>query len=480
MKTKSKKPNIIFISIDALRPRNLGCYGYEQNTSPNIDLLAKQGVLFENHFSSYNVSNKSFLSVLGGRHILGEDLEHYPSKNEMKSFFDTGGVLLSEILQNQGYKTHFLWKAFGWQKRGFDYYFKKDAQEKSKKWDLIRFLKKIPFLYKIPKYILHNFYFIPKKLESKMRYSNDGEMITEEAIKIIKQNKENNFFMWLHHTDTHVPHMFPYSFNEKFVPIEKGKKIFEILNSKGGHSKRDIEILKACWKVNDTVGEIISKYDTAIYYDDYLVGKIIDTVKEEDLLDDTIIFIFADHGESLGEHELYFTHEGVYDVTFNLPLIITGKGIPKNKKIKALTKLEDFAPTILDLINVKYNPDLFDGKSLLPLIFGEKKEIRKSILMEEYVAGLKRKGIRTKKYKYVESLEKEYSTCLLCNTSHGDKVGLYDLEKDPDENINLAKKNKKLLIEMKLMLNRKIRDLKTMNEKRKIKTFINRIKHSKK
>ena len=470
---KNKKPNIIFITIDGLRARNLGCYGYKRDTSPNIDLFAKQGVLFENFFSSYNTSNKSFLSILGGRHVLGKDLEHYPSKNEIKSFFDSGGILLPEILQKKGYKTHFLWKIFGWQKIGFDYYFKQDVQETSKKWNLIRFIKKSPRIYKMGRYILHNLYLVPKKLESKLRFNNSGEMITKEAIEIIKQNKKNNFFLWLHYTDTHVPYIFPHSFSNRFKPEKKSEKIFQILESIS-HNKKDVEFLKGCWKIDDTVEDIIVKYDTAISYDDYLLEKIIETLKKENLFKNTIVFIFADHGESLGEHKLYFTHEGLYNVTFNVPMIIFGKGIPKNKKIKSLSQLEDLAPTVLDLAEIDYDSSLFDGKSLVPSILGKKGQIRESIFIEENTCGLKRRGIRTQRYKHVECPEKEYSTCALCNTSHGGIVGLYDLKNDPDENINLAGKNKKLLNEMKEKLNKTIIDLNTLNEKRRIRNFINK------
>ena len=70
---KNKKPNIIFLSIDGLRAKNLGCYGYKRNTTPNIDSYANQGVLFKNFFSSYSVTHKSFSSILGGRHILSQD-----------------------------------------------------------------------------------------------------------------------------------------------------------------------------------------------------------------------------------------------------------------------------------------------------------------------------------------------------------------------------------------------------------------------
>ena len=438
---ENKKPNIIFLSVDGLRPRNLGCYGYKRDTSPNIDSYASQGVLFENFFSYYSVTHKSFSSILGGRHILARDFGNYASKREMNSFFDTGGVLLSEILQKHGYKTHFLEKLFGWQKKGFDYFFEQDSLEASKKWNLIKSLQKKPLIYNFFKFILHNTHLTPKRLESKIRFNNNGERMTNEAIEIIKQNKNNNFFLWLHYDDAHVPHMFPYALSKKFTIPSGGKKIFEVLNSMEGYNKKDIDFSRGCWKFDETIEGLTTKYDTAIFYDDLLIGRIIETLKKENLLKDTIIFLFADHGISLGEHEVYFNNEGVYDVSFNIPLIIFGSGIPQNKNVKALTQLEDLAPTVLDLIGIKYDSLSFDGKSLFPLLFGRDKEIRDSIIMEEQNAGIKRRAIRTKKYKYMESPEKEHTVCCLCNTTHGPITALYDLEKDPDENINLAEKN---------------------------------------
>ena len=114
---RNKKPNIIFLSIDGLRPGNLSCYGYKRKTSPNIDSYASQGVLFENFFSSCSVTYKAFSLILGGRYILAQDFGNYPSKREMDSFFKSGGVPLQQILQKQGYKTYFLEKLFGWQKK---------------------------------------------------------------------------------------------------------------------------------------------------------------------------------------------------------------------------------------------------------------------------------------------------------------------------------------------------------------------------
>jgi arylsulfatase A-like enzyme len=471
----NKKPNIIFLTIDALRPKNLGCYGYKRDTSPNIDSYARQGVLFKNFFTVSNGTHKSIFSILSGRHLLLQDFANYPTQREMKSFFETGGIFLSEILQKQGYKTHFLQKLFGWQKMGFDYYFKQNSLEESKKWGFIRSLKKTPLIYKSFKYLFHNTYLIPRRLENRIRSNKSAEKATNKAIEIIKQNKENNFFLWLHYTNPHGPYVFPYRFDRKFIPDKESKKLFETLNS-SRHNKKATDVNKNYYKFDETFESLMAKYDTAIFYVDCLIGKIIDTLEEENLLKDTIVFLFADHGIDWCEHVLCLTNVGVYDTNFKIPLIIFGGGIPKNKKIEALTQSKDLAPTILDLIGVKYDPTMFDGKSLFSLLFGKDEEIRESIILEGNATGIKKRAIRTKKYKYMESPDKKNSVHTVCNTTHGPIVGLYDLEKDPDETVNVAEKNKKITKEMKSKLDKTLRDLKTLNEKRKIQIIIKKNK----
>jgi arylsulfatase A-like enzyme len=94
--------------------------------------------------------------------------------------------------------------------------------------------------------------------------------------------------------------------------------------------------------------------------------------------------------------------------------------------------------------------------------------------MEEHY--LERKAIlRTEKYKYIEAKSKKEATCIKCNKIHGGIIELYDLENDPEEKINLAKTNEKLLIEMKTKLDKKIKDLKTSNEKRRLNQVLSKV-----
>jgi len=453
----NKKPNVIFFVMDALRTKNLRCYGYKRNTSPNIDSLAKNGTLFSKFFSTNNSTDNSFMSILSGRHILKENTfspnaqdNLFYTKKELKSFFDSGGIFLQEILKKNNYETYCLKYIHGWQKRGFDYYLKENSRKPIKTpkniLDLLRNYKKtfniIQKLYYLSSSKFITCHLAARKIKNKLKCPAD-EQTTNEAINIIKKNKgKKNFFMWIDYADTHMPYN-PGKFAGKF----------------GKHS--------------NVVKNIIARYDEAIFYNDYLIGKILKTLKEEKLFDNTIIFFLSDHGESLDEHQIYFCHHGPYDVSFNPPLIIHGKNLQTNR-IDALTQLEDIAPTVLNLLGIKYNPSLFDGQTLVPLIKNQKSKIKDSIFMEECY--LEKKTIfRTEKYKYTEAKSKKDAKCRKCNKIHGGIIELYNLKKDPDEKRNIAKENKKLLIEMKTKLDKKIKNLKITNEKRRLNKILSKI-----
>ncbi|MBU0548521.1 MAG: sulfatase-like hydrolase/transferase, partial [Candidatus Omnitrophica bacterium] len=96
-----KRPNIIFITIDALRADHLGCYGYQRNTSPNIDALAKQGVMFNKCFSSSNATVRSFPGILTGRYLAVIKKNYAFYNNNLDNKFNT----LAEYLKKEDYFT---------------------------------------------------------------------------------------------------------------------------------------------------------------------------------------------------------------------------------------------------------------------------------------------------------------------------------------------------------------------------------------
>jgi arylsulfatase A-like enzyme len=454
---KTKKKNIIFIVMDSVRSRNLGCYGYHRKTSPNIDSLAKGGATFLKNFSTNNSTDNSVFSIFSGRHLVKREQHSkeindniFYSKEELGSFFNSGGKFLQEILKKNNYKTYCLKYLHGWQKRGFDYYFKEGSKKQEEKpknmLDRLRAHKKtfniIQKLYRFSSSKIITKYLAAKKINDRSKDPAD-EQATNKAIEIIKKNKgKENFFMWIDYVETHMPY-YPGKFIGKF----------------GNHPNAE--------------KGVVASYDEAIFYDDYLIGKVINCLKKEKLFKNTIILFLSDHGESLGEHEIFFDHHGPYDVSFNVPLIISSKDLPV-KRIDALTQLEDIAPTVLDLVGIGYDSNLFDGKSLVSLISGKEQKVKDSIFMEECY--LERKIIlRTEKYKYIEAKSKKEARCIKCNKVHGGMIELYNLEEDPEEKINLARKDNALLVKMKKKLDGKLKELKTTNEKRRLNQLISKI-----
>ena len=466
---KNNKPNIVFIVLDALRAKNLSCYGYKRKTSPNIDSLAKKGILFRDAFSSNNATEKSFLSILSSRHILLEGSKDLLlTKKELNSFSSSGGVFLQEILKKRGYKTYCLKELYNWQKQGFDYFYslKRNVNEKN-------FLQKLKNNQKVRDFFRIIVHHLPKILEKKIKAiygRSNGLRATNDAIKIIKKSKKKKekFFIWVDYNDTHIPYN-PKEFTGKFKEKEKSEKFFKKISDEKNNPEV-VEFWKGAFQKNSTIGEIIARYDNAISYDDFLIGKLIKILKEENLLENTLIFLFSDHGESFYEHGIYFDHHGLYDCSTNFPFIISGQGIPKNRDIKGFVQHEDILPTLLKILKINKNQDLFDGEDLLPLIKKNKK-LRTSIFMEEGDK-VKKRAIRTEKYKYIEALSKEAAFCRYCNKIHGGVLELYNLEKDPLEKQNLAKVEKEMLIHMKTLLERKLKELKRLNEKRRIKNIV--------
>jgi len=200
-------------------------------------------------------------------------------------------------------------------------------------------------------------------------------------------------------------------------------------------------------------------------------------LREERLLEDTLIIITSDHGESLTEHDIFFDHHGLYDVTTHVPLILYyPKAFSEPKRLKELVQHIDLAPTICELLNIKYKDYGFDGASLIPLIRGQKKEIRHYVFNEEsYVQ--RKIGFRSKKFKYIFSPD-GVGMCNYCQLVHGGKEELYNLEVDPEEMKNIAVENKIIANKMRKGVDDLIKGLNSKKQKEFVRGDIFRLKES--
>ncbi|MGB2763051.1 MAG: sulfatase [Candidatus Aminicenantaceae bacterium] len=426
-KKTGSNPNIILIVIDALRARNLGCYGGEAESSPNIDSIAKKGILFEKCYSCWNTTDQSLTSIFSGRYPRTHGIVHHGNKimpEDFKMFNSLNVKLLAEILQNMGYRTLAVDWMGRWFKNGFNYYGYKPERTLFRK--IFYCIFTVPYVH--VKYMLANIGLL--KIYAKNRKSSvqsawkglkdvwstfrftfelarvqDANYVTSLAEELIKKEKNKNFFLFLHYWDTHSPYNCP----KKFV-------------SKSRRSRRAEDVL-------------LSKYHGAVRYIDDSLGKLMAVLEREKLLDDTLIIITSDHGESLTEHGIYFDHHGLYDVTTHVPLIFYHPdAFPESKKIKGLIQHTDVVPTLCDLLSIKSKDFIFDGTSLLPLIRGEKEKIRSFAFSEEsYVQ--RKIGIRTEKFKYIFAPD-GVGMCNYCQKVHKGVEEFYNLEDDSHEAVN--------------------------------------------
>lgn len=303
--------NILFISIDTLRADRLGAYGYERETSPNIDALASESFLFENCFSQAPATLISHSTMFTGL---------YPGAHGAQcmtfSALPPSAQTLPEILALNGYRT-----------AGFT----GGAQ-------------------------LGRFFGFSQGFET---YYDEGGGFKEtwpRARKWLDENSGEKFFLFLHTFDVHHPYKPPPPFNtmfakdydgplEDFIPIE----LLEAINA------GEIEVTK------EDREYISSVYDGGIRYVDGYIGRIVNYLKEKGLLDKTIIVFTSDHGEEFDEHGVIGMHaHTVYDELLHVPLIIR---VPEAepRKISRRVGLVDLVPSLLDFTGISYPPDAFQG-----------------------------------------------------------------------------------------------------------------------
>ncbi len=358
------KPNVFFVVMDAVRPDHLSCYGYARKTTPNIDKIANEGVLFENALSASIWSPPSHASMFTGLYpshhgVLGENL--YLS-GEIPN--------IVEIFHSKGYQTFgicpniFITPHFGFH-RGFDKFF--DAS--------LNFgLLKKHFL----DWIIFGFETEPRALMYRWIY----HAIIFQKIKewiTFSRKKNKPFFIFVNYFDAHLPHRPPQPFKQRFEGIRKQnvdlKKIEDCVNRRFGfpYIAREVEITKDEWDF------VKSLYDAEIAYIDFFLGKVFDYLKKYELLSNTFILLTADHGENLGDHELAGHAFCLYDTLLHVPLILNfPKNALKGIRIPNLVSTVDIFPTLLDMLNIdrKYG---VDGKNLMPF---QQRTYHKHVLAE--------------------------------------------------------------------------------------------------
>lgn len=404
-----------------------------------MDSLSEDGATFLRAFSCANMTDPSLTSILTGEHPVshgiithGQSIIHYRKESSML-------ITLPQILKSMGYLTFGIDWLGKWYRKGFDFY--SGLIQKSISYRFIR--KTLQYLPLNLKRLMEKTTRILYAPLYKAPFPT-ADIHTSLASSIIEKFSDNPFFLFIHYWDTHLPYVEEKPFIDRARShLQKCNKDLtsfeEIVQKVCNPFFKNIFIQYA--KRGLTPLDLIARYYGAISYVDSKIGELIKTLHQCGIFNKSIIIVTSDHGESLGEHGIYFDHAGLYDVTTHIPLIIRRHTLP-SRKINGLVQHTDIAPTILDIIGEsKTLINSFNGKSLLPLIFQEKKEHRDFIVVYEssWLSG-ERVALRTSEHKLIKDAHEQKAYCSLYKHKHFPSIEFYDLKDDPYETKNLADK----------------------------------------
>jgi arylsulfatase A-like enzyme len=243
------------------------------------------------------------------------------------------------------------------------------------------------------------------------------------------------FFLFLRHMDPHSPYMPPPPFERMFYhgneTDPKNKSMEPVMNFK---PFRDYF---ASWMPEGITDHeyIDAQYDGAIAYMDACIQNIFNALADLGILDDTIVILNGDHGETLYEHECWYDHHGLYESNLVVPLIIRyPDAVPAGRRVAGYNQHKDLVPTILELAELDptgygFGPIAFDGRSLLPMVRGEVPSYESEFYITE-CTWMRKHGWRTPQWKLIVALEPDFH--------FKPEVELYNLVEDPDELHNVA------------------------------------------
>lgn len=412
--------DVILVAINVLRPDHLSCYGYHRKTSPAIDKLAKESFVFKNTFSQAGYTLPSMMSIITSLYPESHGVLDV-CKDKLSSRIST----ISEILKIYGFKTawfttldepHLAIDAgFG---RGFDYMDELDRRFNGKE-QMLSWIKKNrteTFFIAMNIRNLHSPYYPLSKYKDVFKKGEKGSISADreefyrtfyyKILDLINTPGSLMYDIFDKETISLIFDKEPVSNNEKlfdrmFWELKVGE-IIKLIPPEKQYKLGRTEMLVYNSQIDisnkKNLEYLISLYDACILgIDQELIKPIISTLKELKIYDNTILIITADHGESLGEHNI-LGHGIRFDgEAIHVPLIIKIPYPKGGREVKELAQSIDIMPTILDLLGIPI-PYYAQGKSLLPLM-----QNKKTIPVHEYIYGQNRKlaYLRSLKWKLI-------------------------------------------------------------------------------
>lgn len=462
-----KLKNVIIITADEMRGDAPGFTGNPDCKTPNLDDFAEKNIVFSNHFAAMGKCVPSRISMMTGRY------PHTDGFRNIHEHLDSKKGNLLRTLKKKNYETavfglNHVWKDFfGNNKKSdgcvdfhsftegyFDSINEKECSVKQPDGNSCKPLN-LPYGYEYG-----------GRIEKPLSGHDDANR-AEQAVHYLRniRDKSRPFYMQLNFSAPHPP----YKVEEPYFSMYNREKItpwpHELPENAPEHLRRMREIRTGLNEPEENFLELQAVYYAMITKVDSLIGKVLDTVNDEGLLENSIVVFAADHGDFAGQYGLSEKWDtAMNDCILKVPFILHDPDLNKAKKIKSLSEHTDFTPTILDLLDAEADWNMH-GESLIPIIQNKKvknavfaegghektmikrfnhysatktKPSGKQDIYQKYPETMSRtKAVRTDEWKLVIRLK--------------GKNELYNIKKDPYELKNLYGQKKYNDILMKLM-----------------------------
>jgi arylsulfatase A-like enzyme len=417
-----KRPNIIFIVLDSLRADHVSCYGYNRRTTPNIDMLSNEGIVFKNAISPGIATTEVHASWFTGLY-----LPEHGIHSGNKRYINRNLKVLPEILKKEGYKTvafsdnPYVSRNTGMD-RGFGEFYDTgnfDTKFSDRLSDRVinKILKAINYGY----------------LEYSKKYR--VERVIDKIIEWLKHKKDSNpYFLFSLIIDTHIPHFPPLRYRRRFLKNVISEEKIRIVNSS------PVKVLSGEVSLSTSDYEILKDlYDANISFVDDQLNRLFREIRSYKFADNTMLIITADHGDQFGEHGLIGHSMSLYDTLIKVPLIIwypmkITDSIVYNHQVQTI----DLFTTILKNADIDVHENN-NGRIGADLIGIGKKNISnntpafvehgfwKHEKLMNHPMNYKKWCIRTNSFKLIKS--------------ENNKNEFYDLVRDPGETMNLIEKD---------------------------------------
>ncbi len=372
--------NVIMICLDSVRPDHLGCYGYSRDTSPRLDRIAAEGLRFEQAVTNATWTLPSILTLFTSTYPAAHGRDNYDKEYNREHPLPADAPVLPRFLAEKGWRTagfgHGGWtsQAFGFD-RWFDYW------------------------------------------EEGPRFEID--QMVPRCLEWIDTHRDRPFFIYIHTLSPHFPYRPQGTYRakfgideEKYVPPEDPERVWLPLLDQAKAGKIGERLL----------AQIVRQYDGGIAFTDEWIGKLADGLRERGLDRNTLLVVFADHGEQFLEHGLLFHGANAFEETARVPLIMAGPGIQPGTLWTRQFEFVDFLPTLFDYLALPLPERKIQGISLL----SRKSNDRSWALTGDSLSRVQ--ALRRLPWKYVD------------DRMNG-RVELYNLAQDPGEKKSVAAEN---------------------------------------